>query len=94
MVHPVHALNFALLAAAAAVLVLMALRIGLHGERSLLHLSLMLGVFSGVHSFYHLSEFLGQEYLADVILLPVSAGLFTVFAAYYWRRSGQYGPRS
>lgn len=94
MVHPVHALNFALLVAAAAVIFYMALRIGLRGERPLLYLSLILGTFSGIHGLYHLSEFLSQEYVADAVLLPASAGIFTVFAAYYWRRSGQYGSRS
>lgn len=94
MVHPVHAVNFVLLAAAAGVVFYMALRVGLQGERPLLYLSLILGTFSSVHSLYHLFEFLAQEYLADVVLLPVSAGIFTVFATYYWRRSGQYGARS
>lgn len=83
MAHPAHFVAFVFLAVAATILFAMSLKIGLRGQKTPFNLSLLLGTFSFVHSLYHLAEYLSMVILADGILLPASALLFTAFALYY-----------
>lgn len=69
--------------AAASILFAISVKIGLKGSRTYFILATLLGAFSGVHSLYHLAEYLNMILLADLFLLPVSALLFAVFATYY-----------
>ena len=83
MAHPAHFVAFIFLAIAALILLSISLKIGLRGQRTLFNMSLLLGTGSFVHSLYHLAEYLSLVILADLILLPISASLFAVFALYY-----------
>lgn len=87
MTHPAHFLAFVSLATTASILFVIAMKIGFKGRRTFFALSILLGAFSGVHSSYHLAEYLNMLTLADVILLPSSAFLFALFALYYLRSS-------
>lgn len=83
MTHPAHFVVFVSLAAAAFILFAISVKIGLKGSRTYFILAILLGAFSGVHSLYHLAEYLNMILLADLFLLPVSALLFAVFAIHY-----------
>lgn len=87
MTHPAHFVAFVSLAAAASILFAISMKIGSKGSRTFFILAILLGAFSGVHSVYHLAEYLAMILLADLFLLPVSALLFAVFALYYVKSS-------
>lgn len=48
-------------------------------------LSFFLAAFALSHSFHHLAEFFHEEFLADVILLPLSVSFLLAFGLYYVR---------
>src|SRR5689334_497482 len=71
---------FAIMVAAGIVPLIMAVRVKV---RSLRILSLLLGLFSVVHGFYHLASGFDQEFLADAIFEPASLILLVGLGFYY-----------
>ncbi len=78
-------LAFAALLAVATVPLLISLRVKTPTLRTL---SLLLGLFALVHSFYHLADSLGSSFLADVLLEPVSIVFLLGFGFYYSKKGG------
>jgi hypothetical protein len=73
-------LLFAIMAGAGVVPLIIAFRVRV---RSLKILSALLGLFAVVHGMYHLMFGFQQEFLAEVVLEPISLVLLLGFGAYY-----------
>jgi hypothetical protein len=71
---------FWIMVAAGIVPLIMAFRVKVHSLRIL---SLLLGLFAIVHGFYHLASGFQQEFLADVVIEPISLLLLVGLGAYY-----------
>jgi hypothetical protein len=54
-------------------------------NRSLLALAVLLASFTVSHSLYHLSLYLGLDYLAAILFWPLGALLLLAFGIYYWK---------
>ncbi len=54
-------------------------------------LAMMLGAFSVIHSFYHLSGALGLELLADGVLEPLSVIVLISFGVTYLNERRKHG---
>ena len=54
-------------------------------NQRLFSLAVLLGTFTLIHGVYHLLDFLGASYLADVIFYPLSSVLLLCFGILYWR---------
>jgi len=54
-------------------------------NRRLFALAILLTTFALTHAAYHLLEFLGLSYLAEVLFWPLSAVLLLCFGVLYWR---------
>lgn len=54
-------------------------------NRTLLVLSIALACFTLTHSLYHLVQYLGQDFLAEVLFWPLGAVLLLLFGILYWR---------
>jgi hypothetical protein len=54
-------------------------------NKKLLYLAILLASFTFAHGLYHLFEYLGLYYLAEVLFWPLGALLLLVFGIYYWR---------
>jgi len=48
-------------------------------------LAVLLVAFTLTHGVYHLLEFLGFDYVAEVLFWPLGAVLLLCFGLYYWR---------
>jgi len=71
---------FSIMVAAGIVPLIMAFRVKVHSLRIL---SLLLGLFAIIHGFYHLASGFQQEFLADVVIEPISLLLLVGLGAYY-----------
>ena len=58
------------------------------GKTSLGILSATLAVFAITHGLYHLAESLEMDFLADVIVEPLSAAMLAIFALYFYMKGG------
>jgi ABC-type Mn2+/Zn2+ transport system permease subunit len=54
-------------------------------NRQLFALAILLGSFTLIHGCYHLFQFLGMNFIADVVFYPVSAVLLLCFGIFYWK---------
>jgi hypothetical protein len=54
-------------------------------SRQLYALAILLVAFTLTHGAYHLLEFLGLSYLAEVLFWPLGALLLLCFGILYWR---------
>jgi len=77
-------LNFVFMIVAAVGPIYMAWRVRKRSER-LFALAILLASFTLVHGAYHLLEFVGMSFLAEVLLWPLSTVLLLCFGIYYWR---------
>jgi len=73
---------FSIMVGAGIVPLIMAFRVKVHSLRIL---SLLLGLFAITHGFYHLASGLQQEFLADIIIEPISLIFLVGLGAYYSR---------
>jgi ABC-type Mn2+/Zn2+ transport system permease subunit len=54
-------------------------------SRRLFTLAVFLGSFTLIHGCYHLLQFLGVNFLANVVFYPLSAALLLCFGILYWK---------
>jgi len=54
-------------------------------SRRLFALAILLAAFTLTHGTYHLLDFLGVSYVADVLFYPLSTVLLLCFGVLYWR---------
>jgi hypothetical protein len=54
-------------------------------SRRLLSLAVLLALFTLTHGAYHLLEFVGLSYLAEVLFWPLSTVLLLCFGILYWK---------
>jgi len=77
-------LNFLFMMGAAVGPLYIAFRVRERSQR-LFVLAILLGVFTLIHGCYHLLQFLGANFLAEVVFYPLSALLLLFFGIYYWK---------
>ena len=77
-------LNFLFMMVAAVGPLYIAFRESKRSQR-LFALAILLGSFTLIHGCYHLLQFLGVNFLADVVFYPLSAVLLLCFGIFYWK---------
>lgn len=77
-------LNFFFMMVAAVGPLYIAYRVRERSQR-LFALAMLLGSFALIHACYHLFQFLGADFLADVVFYPLSAVLLLCFGIFYWK---------
>jgi hypothetical protein len=77
-------LNFLFMLVAAIGPLYVAYRVRTRSQR-LFALAVLLAAFTLTHGAYHLLEFVGLSYVAEVLFWPLSAVLLLCFGVLYWR---------
>jgi len=54
-------------------------------NRRFLGLAVLLAAFTFSHSLYHLSLYLGLDYIAAILFWPLGAIMLLAFGVYYWK---------
>jgi len=54
-------------------------------NRRYLGLAILLAAFTFSHSLYHLSLYLGMDYVAAILFWPLGAIMLLAFGLYYWK---------
>ena len=81
---PVDLLDFSLMLIATVAPIFLAYRVRSKNRR-LLVLAILLAAFTFSHSLYHLSLYVGLDYIAAILFWPLGAILLLAFGIYYWK---------
>ena len=84
MLMDLDLLNFLFMMVAAIGPLYMAYKVRARSQR-LFTLAVLLAAFTIVHGAYHLLEFVGFSYLAEVLFWPLGTVLLLCFGILYWR---------
>jgi len=84
MLEMLDLLNFIFMMVAAGAPLYMAYRVKGRSQR-LFALSILLAAFTLTHGAYHLFDFVGLSYVADVLFYPLSTVLLLCFGILYWK---------
>ena len=84
LLDPVDLLDFSLMLAATIAPIFIAYKVRRRSSR-LLGLAILLAAFTFTHSLYHLSLYLGLDYVAGILFWPLGAILLLGFGIYYWK---------
>jgi hypothetical protein len=79
-----HLLDFVLMVIAAIGPVYVAYKVRKRSEK-LYALAILLASFTLAHSAYHLLEYVGWSFLAEVLFWPLGAMLLLAFGIFYWK---------
>jgi hypothetical protein len=77
-------LNFLFMLIAAIAPLYMAYKVRTKSRR-LLALAMLLAAFTLIHGAYHLLDFIGFSYVADVLFYPLGTVLLLCFGILYWK---------
>jgi len=77
-------LNFLFMLIAAIAPLYMAYKVRAKSQR-LFALAILLAAFTLTHGTYHLLDFIGFSYVADVLFYPLGAVLLLCFGILYWK---------
>jgi len=77
-------LNFLFMLIAAIAPLYMAYKVRAKSQR-LFALAILLAAFTLTHGAYHLLDFIGFSYVADVLFYPLGAVLLLCFGILYWK---------
>ena len=81
---PVDLLDFSLMLAATLAPIFIAYKVR-NTNRRYLGLAVLLAAFTFTHSLYHLSLYLGLNYIAAILFWPLGAVMLLAFGVYYWK---------
>jgi len=84
LMDPFDLLDFSLMLLATIAPVYLAYKVR-RKNRNLLALAILLSSFTFSHSLYHLSLFLGLDFLAEILFWPLGALLLLAFGIFYWK---------
>jgi len=84
LLDPVDLLDFSLMLIATVAPIFLAYRVRSKNRR-LLVLAILLAAFTFSHSLYHLSLYVGLDYIAAILFWPLGAILLLAFGIYYWK---------
>jgi len=84
LLDPFDLLDFSLMLIATVAPIFLAYRVRSKNRR-LLVLAILLAAFTFSHSLYHLSLYVGLDYIAAILFWPLGAILLLAFGIYYWK---------